>query len=69
MSENQKLTGVIIDGVVYNITEADSKPFCNRCDLADFCTEDDCFCDFCKHYLKGNEYFKKEQPQSIRGEE
>ena len=63
MSDNQKLTGIIIDGVVYKVEQKQKcqKCACDLCDIHDYCKKHHAFGACCVECLKNDEYFKKGQ--------
>ena len=62
MSEKQKLTGVVIDGVVYKVKKLDKKTCaCDTCDIVDFCQKEQHVQSLCYFYLPKYAIFKKEQ--------
>lgn len=62
MSESQKLTGIIIDGVVYKVEKLGKKTCpCDTCDIVDFCQNEQHVQSLCYFYLPKYANFKREQ--------
>jgi hypothetical protein len=60
MKKAQKLTGIVVDGVVYKVAKNKTvKCVCEKCDLQDFC-EQESLPRFCDKYLGSRANFKKE---------